>query len=341
MFNTNDRVIAGSKNIANSFNSYFTGIGPTLAKTFHKNNSQVKDNHRALMKGNYNKSMYLEPVKESEIFSIVTKFKSRQSQSFDSIKMSTIKRTILGILTPLTHICNLSFQSGKVPDKMKIAKVVPIYKSGSTQDFGNYRPISILPQFSKILEKVFLNRLIIYIEKQQILVKNQFGVRQKHSTENALVTLIENISDALDNNDFSIAIFLDLKKVFDTINHDILLDKMFFYGVRGIVFDWVKNYLSNRKQYMFYDGEDSVKQPIKCGVPQGSILGPILFILYINDLCFTSEKLKYILFADDTNLLYSNSNLNDLTKIMNTELCTIFRWFKVNKLSLNINKTNF
>ena len=124
--------------------------------------------------------------------------------------MSTIKRTILGILTPLTHICNLSFQSGKVPDKMKIAKVVPIYKSGSTQDFGNYRPISILPQFSKILEKVFLNRLIIYIEKQQILVKNQFGFRQKHSTENALVTLIENISDALDNNDFSIAIFLDL-----------------------------------------------------------------------------------------------------------------------------------
>ena len=194
------------------------------------------------MKGNYNKSMYLEPVKESEIFSIVTKFKSKQSQSFGSIKMSTIKRAILGILTPLTLICNLSFQSGKVPDKMKIAKVVPIYKSGSTQDFGNYRPISILPQFSKILEKVFLNRLIIYIEKQQILVKNQFGFRQKHSTKNALVTLIENISDALDNNDFSIAIFLDLRKAFDTINHDILLDKMFFYGVRGIVFDWVKNY---------------------------------------------------------------------------------------------------
>ena len=143
------------------------------------------------------------------------------------------------------------------------------------------------------------------------------------------------------NNDFSIAIFLDLGKAFDTINHDIILDKMFFYGVRGIVFDWVKNYLSNREQYVSYDDEDSVKQPIKCGVPQGSILGPILFILYINDLCFTSEILKYILFADDTNLLYSNSNLNDLTKIMNTELCTISRWFKVNKLSLNINKTNY
>ena len=308
MFKTNDRVIAGSIKIANSFNSYFTGIGPTLAKTFHKNDSLVKDHHRTFMKGNYNKSMYLEPVKESEIFNIVTKFKSKQSQSFDSSKMSTITRTILGILTPLTHICNLSFQSGKVPDKMKIAKVVPIYKSGSTQDFGNYRPISILPQFSKI-EKVFLNRLIIYIEKQQIL-----GFRQKHSTENALVTLTENISDALDNNDFSIAIFLDLKKAFDTINHDILLDKMSFYGVRGIVFDWVKNYLSNRAQCVSYDGEYSVKQPIKCGVPQGSILGPILFILYINDLCFTSEKLKYILFADDTNLLYSNSNLNDFTE---------------------------
>ena len=191
------------------------------------------------MKGNFNNSMYLEKVNEYEIFSIVKNFKSKKSQSFDNIKMTTIKKTILGILTPLTHICNLSFQSGTIPDKMKIAKVIPIYKSGHHQDLGNYRPISILPQFSKILEKLFLNRLISYIEKQQILVKNQFGFRKKHSTESALVTLIETVTDALENKESTVAIFLDLKKAFDTINHDILLDKMFFYGIRGIVFGWV------------------------------------------------------------------------------------------------------
>ena len=116
-------------------------------------------------------------------------------------------------------------------------------------------------------------------------MKNQFDFRQKHSTENALVTLIENISDALDNNDFSIAIFLDLRKAFDTINHDILLDKMFFYGVRGIVFDWVKNYLSNRDQYVSYDDEDSAKQPIKCEVPQGSIPKDQFYLSYILMIC--------------------------------------------------------
>ena len=171
----------------------------------------------------------------------------------------------MGIVSLLTHICNLSLKSGKVPDKMKIAKVVPIYKSGNIQDFGNYRPISVLPQFSKILEKVFYNRLINYIEKQQILVKNQFGFRHKHSTGNALITLIETITDAFENNEFSIAIFIDLKKAFDTIDHVILLDKLFFCGIRGIVFDWVKNYLSNRKQYVCYGGDDSVEQGIQCG----------------------------------------------------------------------------
>ena len=122
-------------------------------------------------------------------------------------------------------------------------------------------------------------------------MKNQFGFRQKHSTENALVTLIENISDALDNNDFSIAIFLDLRKAFDTVNHITP-----FYGVRGIVFDWVKNYLSNREQYVSYDDEDSVKQPIKCGVPQGSILGPILsYLLMICVLLLKNLNIYFLL----------------------------------------------
>ena len=174
-----------------------------------------------------------------------------------------------------------------------------------------------------------------------IINDSQFGFRAKHNTTHALLTCIGNISHAIDQRLHTIGIFLDLSKAFDTINHDILLHKLFHYGIRGKALEWFRSYLSNRKQFVDLNNNLSTSRPINCGVPQGSLLGPLLFIIYINDFYKSSEILTFILFADDSNLFYSHSNPNTLLSTMNIELKNILEWIKANRLSLNILKTNF
>ena len=167
------------------------------------------------------------------------------------------------------------------------------------------------------------------------------GLEKKHSTSLALVDLIEELTNSIDNKMITIGIFIDLKKAFDTINHDLLLRKLECYGIRGVSHKWLSSYIKSRKQYVNYNNVDSKLMDITCGVPQGSILGPILFILYINDLCNVSDFLKFVLFADDTNLFASGDNVKILCENINRELLKINDWFKINKLSLNLSKTNF
>ena len=214
----------------------------------------------------------------------------------------------------------------------------PIYKSGAKNEFINYGPISILPSFSKIYEKIISNRILSYVEKYGILAKSQFGFRKKHSTYMAMMQLYDKVSEAIDKNEFCVGIFIDLSKAFDTINHDILLQKLYTYGIRGIPNLLIKNYLENRKQFVDYKNCQSNMNDITCGVPQGSILGPLLFLLYINDMSKISKLLYFILFADDTNILYSNRDIWQLMNIVNSELKNLSDWFKANKLSLNIKK---
>ena len=255
--------------------------------------------------------------------------------------MMLVKSVICCVKVPLASIFNKSLQNGVFPDRMKKAKVIHLFKGGDQQEVSNYRPVSILPQFSKILEKIFYNRLVKFISKNNVIYESQYGFRQKHSTNLALMEMIENISTSFDKNMLTTGIFIDLKKAFDTINHSILLQKLTMYGVRGISFDWLTSYLSNRSQYVLYNKTESEDKPISCGIPQGSILGPILFILYINDLPNVSQKLKFILFADDTNVFYSGSSPRDINETMKSELGKMSTWFKVNKLSLNVTKTNY
>ena len=187
------------------------------------------------------------------------------------------------------------------------------------------------------------NRLIDFIEKHRLLYQYQFGFRKNHSTFMALVTLLESITSALDNLEFSICILIDFRKAFDTVEHSILLNKSHHYGIRGTALQWFNSYLTNRYQYVNYNNTTSNMKQIVCGVPQGSILGPLLFLLYINDIssASVSNVFSSVLFVDDTTLHYSSNNLQELSATVNNELSNIMQWLNANRLSLNIEKTNF
>ena len=242
---------------------------------------------------------------------------------------------------PLQLLFNYSFYSGTVPDQFKVARVVPIHKKGSTCLVSNYRPISLLSIFNKLIEKLMYNRIISFLEKFSILYNNQFGFRSKHSTTQALLLLTDKIQRSIDKGMFCSGIFLDLCKAFDTVNHKILLTKLQYYGIRGVSNDWFASYLSNRRQFVSLNGINSDYQTITCGVPQGSVLGPLLFLLYINDMPKCSNILEFHLFADDTNLFLNNPNIINLETDLNTELEKVSQWLYANKLSLNIDKTSF
>ena len=240
------------------------------------------------------------------------------------------------ISVPLSYIFNLTFTTGKIPDDLKVALVTPVYKASEENIYSNYRPISVLPCFSKILEKLMYKRLIDYMHKNGTLTDCQYGFRSNGSTNYAIIELVDKITKAIENNEFTVGIFLDLSKAFDTVNHDILLSKLYFYGIRGSCHAWIKDYLSNRKQIVKYNQIRSSERLISCGVPRGSVLGPLLFLIYVNDLINSASKLSTILFADDTNMFCSGKDMHELETTVNSELAQVQEWLTLNQLTLNI-----
>ena len=285
--------------------------------------------------------MAIFPADIPEVISTTKLLKSNASKGYDDISPYICKKIISTIASPLCSIINQSFNTGVFPDELKIARVVPIHKAGDKLLVTNYRPISILPFFSKIFEKLMHNRLMKYLDTNDILTNNQYGFRNKSSTHLALLNLTDIITKELENNNFSIGVFIDLSKAFDTINHTILLQKLGRYGIRGTILDWFHSYLNNRTQYVNINDSNSDPLPVTVGVPQGSILGPLLFIIYINDIVNVFALMNTIMFADDTNLFFSNKDLSILFKTVNNELEKIAKWFKCNRLSLNLDKTSY
>ena len=337
-FNGDESTITGDKTIANGFNNFFVNIGPSLAKIIPK----CKDSlFTQFLPDKIEDTMFLQPVTEEDIMQQVNNAKNNKSKDHDQFDMCLVKKIIPYIVKPLAHICNTSLMNGIFPDRMKIARVIPLFKNGDVKEFSNYRPVSILPQFSQILEKVFHNRLMSFINDKQILNNSQFGFRKNMSTALAIIELVEEITTAIAEGKTTVGVFIDLKKAFDTVDHNILVKKLEHYGIRGLAKYWVCSYLESRRQYVCINDSNSYCLDVKCGVPQGSILGPALFILYVNDMCNVSKSLKSILFADDTNLFYAGNDLDEVCKIVSRELNILHIWFQVNKLSLNVAKTNF
>ena len=221
-------------------------------------------------------SIFFSPTTEDEIITIAQSFASGKVAGYDNIPMSIIKESIRIISGPLAHIMKLSIAHGVVPDQMKIARVVPVFKADDQSLFTNYRPVSVLRRFSKFLERIIYKRLYDYLTNLHILCDDQFGFVKNHSTTLALIDLHEKISSAIDRGELAVGVFLDLL-AFHTVNHSILFDKLEHYGIRGLALQWIKSYFSNRLQFVEYNGYVSSRANIMCGIPQGSILGPLFF----------------------------------------------------------------
>ena len=316
------------------FNKFFTNIAANLERDIPLTSMSplkyIKRNHLC--------SLFLYPVTAGEVSKIIAALKLT-GQGLNAPPVWLWKKVRDVVAEPISNLINCCFVSGEFPSCLKEAIITAILKGGSELDINNFRPISILLLISKILEKTMFSRILDFANKNSILSCNQFGFRPGLSTCDALLKYIEHIYDSLNKKHGTISVSIDLKKAFDTINHQILLDKLYLYGIRGLPLSLLKSYLTDRHQAVKIGNFISTSRRVTCGVPQGSCLGPLLFLLYINDLPNVSKNLNSLLFADDTTVYSSGSDLLQLSQAVNDDLQKISTWCRANRLSLNVQKT--
>ena len=331
------KIFERDSDIATSFNHFFTNIGNTVEEKIPKTNIHFS----TYMKNKPSNSIFLEKVTDTEVKDLINDLNTSKSCGPYSIPSCLLKKFSDYFCEPIKILLNKSLCEGKFPSLLKLADVCPIFKKSDKNKCENYRPISLLSNISKFFERIMHSRVYRFLEKYNLLYKNQFGFRKKHSTNHAILSIVEDIHENLACNNFVCGVFIDLEKAFDTVNHEILLQKLNFYGIRGTSNLWFKSYLENRKQRVKYKSTFSENLSVTCGVPQGSILGPLLFLIYINDMNQAIKNSTTFHFADDTYLKFSSSCENTIRKKMNEDLEKLFTWLCANRLSLNVAKTEF
>ena len=326
--------ITSSKEISNAFNKFYSEIGVKLANKIPNQGDYMKYMGQAKTT-----TLKLQQVTINEIEEIITSLKPKLSQGHDGISNKLLKAIKTSISAPLTYVINHAFKYNYMPKPWKLARVVPVFKKGSSTECSNYRPISLLPTFSKVIEKAVENQVRNYLNENNYLTEEQYGFRKGYQTQYAIIKAMQYIREAKLNKEIPIGIFCDLKKAFDTISHAVILQKLKHYGIEPTFF---QSYLSNRKQFTEIKGTRSELAEISCGVPQGSILGPLLFLIYIMDLPKATE-LKTILYADDTTLIASEKERDPklLAKIITNQLINVAEWFRDNALTTHPQKTMF
>ena len=331
-----NELVTDNTDICNNFNKYFTTVAD---KILRNNKTPIRKTFDKYLPERNSMSFAFEPCTPNEVYLLVEQLNPSKGTGPNGINTEILILINHLICDTLCKIFNMCITSGIHPDKLKLSHVIPVFKKGSRLLVSNYRPISLLSNLNKILEKIMHKRIYAFLEKYEILYELQFGFRTGFSTTHALIHMTEAIRSALDSGSVTCGIFVDFQKAFDTVNHDILLKKLEHYGFRGVIGNWFRSYLSGRKQKVVINGFESESKDLLHGVPQGSVLGPILFLIYINDLHKCIKYSTTYHFADDTNLLNISKDYKSLQRKVNYDLFSLHKWLTANKISLNNGKT--
>ena len=317
--------------IPSFINNFFTGIGPKLAKEHSREWEYFGEECP--------ESLEDITTNEDEVLKLCKEINGMKASGFDLLSSRICKDAFLVLVDKLVHIFNCSLSSSEFPESWKIAKVVPLFKGGERDDVGNYRPVSLLPLPGKLLEKIVHSRIVGFLDDAKFLSMHQGGFRKGHSTTSTIADLTDELFEKTNHGLTTLAAFIDLKKAFDTVNQSILLKKLAKAGVRNKTLAWCRNYLTGRKQCILANGRTSSYLPIKCGVPQGSVLGPLFFLMYVNDLEPAIGACGVKLYADDTVLYQTGVNCEEAVLKLQISLNLFAKWCSANVLTLNVKKT--
>ena len=333
----NGQTLTKECDMLEALNHHFVSVGLNLAKKievkpeddFLKHITPVRD------------KMKFKAIDDEYVLNAISRLEKGKASGPDKVSVSLVQDAAKSISYPLALIYNSSLKNGVFPEIWKIAKITPIYKSGARTDVNNYRPISVISVFSRMLERISHDQLFEFLQKNDTLTDNQAAFRKLYSTMTSLIASTDYWYENIDCSKINLTIFLDLKKAFDTVDHSILIQKLQKYGIKDRAGEWFESYLTNRQQFCSLNGVKTKPRKVPCGIPQGSCLGPLLFIIYLNDVekCLQSSHAN--IYADDTAITIASNNVMEMTEGASKELANIAEWMRVNKLSPNPQKTEF